>query len=267
MAGKDLFAGPTAAHDTSEGPVQLPACYRDASAVTTLFWCEYDRLASTLQGTGLVPARFYKGRGLAILSFYEYRDTSFGPYLEMSLTAAVYPLSCVPPRSATLELFRKPARRTLGYYFIDLPLTAKLPLVAGRELWGLPKFKTNISFDSTGAEFVGKVPDPETGENIITVKAPFGRGMPMPVMDMAFYSNREDSILKTMVNIHASVKSMSGKLVEVVVGPAKHRMVDNLRSLGLDKTRPFLLQTSDQFRYSLNAGEITEDWSGPALPY
>ncbi len=267
MGGRDIFNVPTSDYKTSEGNVKLPAFYRDCTIITALFLCEYEPLAEKLQDTGLTPARFQKGKALAMLSYYEYRDTTFGPYNEMSFITAVYPRSYDQPRFMPAQLFQKTERKKLGNYFIDLALNTTLPCTAGREIWGLPKFITDISFKCDGKNFEGIIPDPETGENIVTLKAPFGKGMPMPSTDMIFYSNIDDSILRTVVKMSAITKSTSGKKAELIVGPAKHRMADNLRDLGLDKTPPFLLQTSDKLRYTLYPGEKTETWKSPELPY
>ncbi len=256
MKKHEFFNVPTSICDTSAGPVQLPAFYRDCSMVTAIFSCECDRAAEKLQGTGLVPAKFFNNKALVILGYYEYRDTTFGPYNEMSVMLMVYPRSSVPAGPAFFEFFRKPARRSLGYFFLNLPLSATLPMVAGIELWGLPKFITDISFNCSGGRFEGKIPDPETGENIITLKAPFGQGVTMPPMDMTYYSPYETSLLKTVVNIGSPAKGTRGKGVEVIIGPSEHPMAANLRDLGLEAAKPIMLQTCDRFRYRLNAGEM-----------
>ncbi len=267
MGKGDIFDVPTCDYNTSEGMVKLPAFYRDCSIVTGLFLCDYERVANKLENTGLFPAELQKGKALVMLSIYEYRDTTFGPYIEASFITAVYPCSCGKPPFMPLQMFMGADRKKLGYYFIDLSLNASLPCTAGREIWGLPKFITDISFKCDGKDFEGRIPDPKTGENIVTLKAPFGKGVGMPAMDMVFYSNHDDSILKTLVKMSAMIKTTSGKKAELIVGPAKHRMTDNLRDLGLDKTPPFLLQTTDKLKYALYPGEKTEAWSCPELPY
>ncbi|MCP4627453.1 MAG: acetoacetate decarboxylase family protein [bacterium] len=255
MKNSNFFDVTTSSHDTSAGPIQIPSLYRDSSMVTAMFLCECDRVAGKLEGTGLVPAKFLKGKALAILSFYEYRDTTFGPYNEMSFMVLVYPGSSVPKWPASFEFFRKASNRSLGYFFLDLPLTANLPLVAGIELWGLPKFITDVSFQCSEGMFEGKIPDPETGEDIVTLKAPFGRGVTMPPMDMAYYSTYEGSLMKTIVNLGSPAKMTSGKGVEITVGPSRHAMTDNLRDLDLDGAKPIMVQTCDRFIYRLNQGE------------
>jgi hypothetical protein len=85
--------------------------------------------------------------------------------------------------------------------------------------------------------------------------------------DLVTYSNLNDWILKTVVNVDVKYKTYLNKPAEIKVGPAKHRMTDNLRDLGLDNTQPFVIQTTDSFRSRLNKGEPVAQWKTLPLPY
>ncbi len=267
MSHKDIFNVPTDFVNTSEGPVKVPSFYYDGAAVTAFFWCEYDKVGPKLQGTGLVPCRFYNGKALVSFGFYNYRDSSFGTYYEAILFIAVYPSFLKKPKIMGLEFLKNPDRRTMGFYHLDLPLTAALPWAAGRELWGLTKFLTDISFTCSGDRFEGSVFAPETGENIITMTSPFGRGLSMPATNMAFYSNHRDRILKTVIIGNYPGKVTNGKKVEIKIGPANHRMAKNLQDMGLNESRAIMLQTTDSLRIRQNASISAGNWKSPPPPY
>ncbi len=267
MADKDIFNVPTEFFDTSAGSVQVPSFYYDGSAATAFFWCDYDKVEPKLQGTGLVPCRFYNGKALVSFGFFNYRDTSFGAYYEAILFIAVYPSLLKRPMSMALEFLRKPDRRTMGFFHLDLPLTADLPRAAGRELWGLTKFLADISFASSGNRFEGTVFAPDTGETIITMTSPFGRGLSMPGTNVIFYSNHQDKILKTVIVGTYPSKVTSGKKIDINIGPSSHRMADNLRDIGLNESRPIMLQTTSSLRFRQNASTPVGEWKSPPPPY
>ncbi len=267
MARKNIFDVQTELCDTSEGPVPVPSFYQDGAAATAFFMCEYDKVEATLQGTGLLPCRMQNGKALVGLGFFDYRDTSFGSYHESTLMIAVYPLSGKKPWNMSLEFLRKADRRTFGFYHLDLPLTQALPWAAGRELWGLNKFLTDIPFTCTGDTFEGSVLAPDTGDNIFTIRGPFGRGLSMPAANVVFYSNHQDTILKTVCISNYSCKMTGGKSVEVTIGPARHLMAEHLEGLGLRELRPVMLQTTDQLRFRQNTSTSAGSWKSPPPPY
>lgn len=270
MAGKDFFDVPKTIAKTSEGDVELPILYFDVSVRQLNFWVDYDRALPKLEGTGLEPIRFSKGKTIVSMVFYNYRRTSISPYEELGLAITAQPRSTKNKTPRVMTIFGIPMiRGVLGAYVLELPVTTSVARAGGRELWGYPKFATQLpfKFSETGFEF-GAL-DPATGESIVSVKAdlPRGKGMNMRGFDLVTYSNLNDSIFKTVVNVDAKYKSYLNKPAVIKVGPARHRMADNLRDLGLDSTPPFVIQTTDVFRSRLNRGEPVAPWKTPPLPY
>ncbi len=270
MAGKDFFDVPKTIATTSEGDVELPILYFDVSVRQLNFWVDYDRALPKLEGTGLEPIRFSKGKTIVSMVFYNYRRTSISAYEELALAITARPQS---PKNKTLRLmtiFGIPMiRGDISAYVLELPVTTRIARAGGRGLWGYPKFVTMLpfKFSETGFEFGAA--DPSTGESIVSVKADLskGKGMTTRGFDLVTYSNLHDSILKTVVNVDVKYKTYLNKPAEIKVGPAKHRMTDNLKDLGLDHIPPFVIQTTDSFRSRLNSGEPIAQWKTPPLPY
>ena len=78
-----FFDVPRTTRRTSEGPVELPILYHDASNVIVLFAARLGRLRDALAGTGLAPVSAGPLHGVVGLSFYEYRRTTVGVYDEV----------------------------------------------------------------------------------------------------------------------------------------------------------------------------------------
>ena len=138
---------PTQETQTSLGPVKLPILYSDGASLLAFFWVDAGKAALQLEGTGLEPARLPGGRALHGLAFYDYRETAVGPYHEVGSALEVQP---VGQAASMVDLFRAPAGRRLGFRILDLPVSTPIADVAGRELWGYPKFVAELPHNPTG---------------------------------------------------------------------------------------------------------------------
>jgi hypothetical protein len=148
-----------------------------------------------------------------------------------------------------------------------LPITEELPLVAGREIWGVPKFLADISLDFSNNRFTGEVLLRENGEKILSLESSLNKGMPFKFLDSMVYSNYQDSIIKIVSNFDCSVRIFKDKDARLEVGSIDHPMAHNLRDLGLDGATPFLLQSAKRIRFILNDGIRVMTHTSPPLPY
>ena len=252
---------------TSLGPVELPVFCSDGSAVAAFFTCDYDKAAQKLEGTGLYPIRVSRGKAIATLGLFEYRQSTLEPYNEGFLMIAVSPQPKMSLLAQRLQLFMTAEKRKLGFYTLDLPITEELPLVAGREIWGVPKFLADISLNFSNDRFRGEVLVKSTGEKILSLESSFNKGMPFRFLDSMVYSNHQDSILKIISNFHCSVRITRDKEARLEVGSIDHPMAHNLRDLDLDGATPFLLQSADKIEFILNDGIRVMTHPSPPLPY
>ncbi|MGD0354524.1 MAG: acetoacetate decarboxylase family protein [Dehalococcoidia bacterium] len=270
MAGKDFFDVPKMIANTSEGELELPIFYFDVSVRQLNFWVDYEKALPKLEGTGLEPIRFSNGKTIVSMVFYNYRRTSVSSYEELGLAITAQPQSPKNKTRRLITIFGIPMiSGGISAYVLELPVTTDIARAGGREIWGYPKFVTNLPFKFSESGFEFGALDPASGESIVSVKADLskGKGMNTRGFDLATYSNLNDWILKTIVNVDVKYKTYLKKPAEIKVGPAKHRMTDNLRDLGLDKTQPFVIQTTDSFCSRLNKGEPVAQWRTPPLPY
>ncbi len=252
---------------TSLGPVELPVFCNDGSAMAAFFTCDYKKAAQKLEGTGLYPVEFSKGKAIASIGLFEYRESTLEPYNEGFLMIAVSPQPKMSSLAQRFQLFMKAENRKLGFYTLDLPITEALPLVAGREIWGVPKFLADISLNFSHDMFTGEVLLKGSGEKILSLESACNKGMPFRFLDSMVYSNFQDYIIKIISNFSCSVRVFKDKNARLKVGAIDHPMAHNLRDLGLDGATPFLLQSTDKIKFILNDVIRAMPHPSPPLPY
>ena len=262
-----FFDVPQRGFETSIGAVELPIFYYDASMVQAFFWCDLDRAATALDGTGLRPTRFIGGRTVVGVGFYEYRDTSIGSYNEVGVALVVSPAHVEAPRLPILNFLRGESGQIVGSYVLDLPVTTREAYIAGRELWGLPKFVGDIPVAISGRQFNCAVLDPAGGEPLVSLQGACSHGPTVDAFDLLLYSHLDDGLFKTRVDLACRLVTGHGRGAQLQVSASDHRMATNLRGLGLAGARPFLVQATDSFRSRLNSGVRIGTWRTPPLPY
>ncbi|MBZ0236221.1 MAG: acetoacetate decarboxylase family protein, partial [Deltaproteobacteria bacterium] len=229
-----FFDVPRTTAMTSAGPVELPILYHEVSHVLALFRGRRRAVEDLLVGTGLQPALGLGGDAVLALACYQYRKTSIGAYNEVGVATFVKPTGWPTPRLAVADLYRPVDARATGAYVIDLPVTTAIANAGGRELWGYPKFVTDISFQLDRTRFECAVADPTGGASIMMLAGRLGLGVPAPPMSVVTFSNRRDELVRTHVNVRGAVRARGGGGLRLVVGASRHPMAERLRRLGLD---------------------------------
>ncbi|MBN2158524.1 MAG: acetoacetate decarboxylase family protein [Spirochaetes bacterium] len=270
MNNDRFFDVPRTFYTTSWGEIQVPMFFYDVSERRLNYFVDYERVTPYLAGTGLVPCRFFNGKALVSLIFFQYRDVTIGPYDEVTITIVVRPAMLPDPRPyLTKVLFKKRGAGwgNMGAYVLEMPVTIPAARAAGREIWGYPKFLTKIPNRLSGRKFEFGVLDPDTGKPILSVKGEAGPGVPTKAFDLVTFNNYRDAIWKIIIDADAWYTNALPRHLEVEVGGGNHRMARNLRALGLAELRPFVIQSADRLRTRLNPGMPVASWNSPELPY
>lgn len=249
-----FFDVPRTVARTSEGLVDLPILYYDVTNVVALFRADLRGVEELLRGTGLAPAVVDRASALVGLSFYEYRRTTVGRYNEVGVAIFAVRDGEARPALRILDLLVPPRRRKLGAYVVDLPVTTAAANAAGRELWGYPKFVTEIPFELDGPRFRSSVLDPANGTVICELAGTFGRAIPGPPISIMTYSTLDGALVRTHVDVRGPVGIRSAGDATLRLGPSRHPMTDRLRTLGLDGARPAHVVTAERFQSKLHAG-------------
>jgi hypothetical protein len=268
MPEKDFFDVPRTAVKTSEGSVDLPMLFDDVAGRFLNYFVETERVAPLLRGTGLIPCRFYNGNAMVSLIFYQYRKVGIGAYDEATVVIMVLPEGHPEPRSYLANFLRRSgARWTMGGYVLEMPVTLAAARAAGREIWGYPKFETRIPFRLSDREYEFSVLEPNNGGRIVSVKGSLGPGIRSRAFDFVTFSNHDDCILKTVVDVEGRFAACLNWGVKMEIGSVNHRMAQNLKALGLDRIQPFLVISGDSFRTRLNPGNPVAAWKTAPRPY
>jgi hypothetical protein len=250
-----FFDFPKTTVTTSEGEVQLPICYFDASHYMALFRVDAGRAAAKLQDVPLDPVLVSR-RAVAILSFFQYRDTAIGPYHEVGLALLVAPRGRSPALGSFTDLLQPAYRESLGSYVLDLPVSTPLAKAAGCEIWGYPKFVGQLPIQRDENRLRAEVFDPD-GRRILELSGERGLVLPdaLPGMALFTYSMHGGQMLRTRIETRATCQTSGGGSLTLTVGDSPHRMSQNLKDLGLDGQTPKLLQTTEDFQSLLFGGQ------------
>jgi hypothetical protein len=261
-----FFDVPRTARLTTIGRVELPILYYEASNVVALFRASRAGAERLLDRTGLVPQVDRRGDAIVALSFYDYRRTSIGPYREVGTALLALPRGVRQPRLGVAEMLTPARWRTSGAYVVDLPVTTPAACAAGREIWGYPKFVTDISYETGRRDFAGVVFEPVAGpavdragaRRIVTLRGGLGPGLAAPPLGVVTYSVLGDRSIRTTVTVRGRVHLRPAASLRLEVGPSGHPMAENLRTLGLsegqDGSRPGIVFETDRFQSILPAG-------------
>lgn len=255
-----FFQVPQTSQQTSEGQVQLPILYFDASALYGFFLVEKQRVNQILQGTGLVADMVLGKYSIAGVACYEYRDTSVGVYNEVGLAVTACPAGAERPLGSWwdfLTTLDTPEERHTGMHVLHLPVTTAAANAAGREIWGFPKFVTPIDYQETGREFNCTVHDPDqAGENhcIMQLKGKLGLGMPVKPLSLTLFTNLQQTLLRATVNARGSSRLLSPGGIKLTVGQSHHPMAHTIKELGLENSKPLAVVHTECFQSRLNGG-------------
>jgi len=220
-----FFQYPLTSFKTSEGTIGLPILYYDNSNFLALYEIELDKASSMLNSRAVEAVKFPGGKALLAIATYEYRDTAVGVYNEV-----------------------------VGLTVIDLPVTTAAACSAGKEVWGFPKFITNISFSLSKTGFSSTTKDPEGEESILTISGKPGAGLPGPQLDLVLYSEHKDELLRTLVVTRGGGRLCLPGSIRASVGASSHAMAQRLRDLGIHGQKPKLVFYSHGLQLRLNAG-------------
>ena len=252
--GDDFLKVDTLEVHTSLGPARLPILYADSTAVLAFFWVDLDRARRALDGTGLEPLRLPGRRVLLGLAFFDHRETTIGPYHEVGSALAVVPAGAPASGLAALELLRGGKRRRAGFRLLDLPVSTPFADAGGRELWGFPKFLTELPLQVEAGTFEGQVLEPGGTAPVLTLSGTVRWRWPGPSLDLMFYTQLGGRSLRTVMDVRGPFRFSGGGGLRMELGPGRHRMAETLRDLGLDGARPFAAACCHRMRARLHEG-------------
>jgi acetoacetate decarboxylase len=167
-----------------------PFYYRNTRSISVAFETDLEAALEAL------PAPLALSEpATAILSFYEYQWTTFGPYNE-----------------AILSVLAEHKGRPMNYV-MHIAVTTEPPMLAGREIWGFPKKLAQIEFKSDRDMIYGTLERPpgiRLASAIVRPERPAGNGhsaAPPPVSMRLIPSAEENGrpacaeIIETLIEV------------------------------------------------------------------
>jgi hypothetical protein len=223
----------------SAGELSLPIEYHDGSMLTVVTFVPAAAVQALLPTRRLRPLSV-RGKAALLLTAFEYRATSIGPYNELSVAFLVRPDA--GPLAAT------------GAWVHRLPVTTEIALAAGKELWGYPKWVTPITWEHRADTLRAGLP----GQLAITVRA---RRWPAPWLPMPLgtYTIHEGRLVFTPLRVNGHLRLARGGAARVEV-TGDGEVARALCAVGADRTPPAFALWCDDLSATLPLGRDT----GPA---
>jgi hypothetical protein len=203
------------------------------------------RATTALASVPLEPLMIV-GKALVLLCIFEYRDTTIGPYNEIGLGVFAQRKASPLPIRRILRDVRSVDE--VGMYVTNLPVNTPAAYAAGVELWGYPKYVSDIDtrFDGTsmtatlGSEF-------ELSHRV-------GRGIEIKGLPFITYTCKDGRLIRTVVEVGHMARfggARSLRLRLIGDGPT----ATTIRVLGLDHLKPTFVQRVDGINAVLPLGK------------
>ena len=88
--------------------------------------------------------------------------------------------------------------------WLEMPVTIQSARAAGREIWGYPSYVTDVPLEISDRAFSYRVMDGPGGEELLSVGCAPGPGVTTRAGDLVTFSNHEDTVLRTVVDVDAA---------------------------------------------------------------
>ncbi|MEU9479829.1 acetoacetate decarboxylase family protein [Streptomyces sp. NPDC048191] len=250
--GYPFLTVPTTSVPTTVGPVDVPVRYYDSSAAHLCFAVPADAARGLLPDAGRpAPSRLGR-RALAVLSLYEHRCSTIGPYTEIALSVLVDDLWRPRRYDLAADLLRRADLRRTGRYVLSVAVTSEEARVAGREIWGQPATLTTAEADLRGPRI-----DLRSGDLGLSVEGRLGPGIRCPQAERVLYGRRAASTVRTLVRAHGRLRLHPGTGVRLRLGTAAAEpLAGQLRRLGIDTGGPQFVLACPQFMLHRSAGAV-----------
>lgn len=230
---------------TRSGPCLLPLLYPDASQFGVLFRVDLERARDVIGRDRSIEPWPLLGGALAAIYVWEYRASSIGSYNEVGLGIQARRKGTRP---SLLRLLRDMGDQDdQGIWVVDLPVTGRTAYEAGHDLWGYPKYLTDIDTriarDASRVRLAG-----ELELSLGALRGPRLRGQPVVT-----YTNRGGRLIRTAIEVDHHVVWGTGRSARLDLrgdGP----LATSARRLGLERAPRLAAFRCDGFRARVPAG-------------
>jgi hypothetical protein len=207
--------------------------------------------------TGLEVIGPIPGRAMVALAACRYDDTDLGPYHEVAVGLVVRRHDA-PASTSPSGRIREFASGAVGVYIHRLPVDQEFSCVAGRDIWGFPKWVTSIDIDEppAGRPRAGTgttVRLVDDGVHVLTLTVAAGGRLRLPSQAPPSYSFADGVLRRTTWT--TSTEGAAGRPGGATLVLGDHPMADELRTLGLPK-RAVFSSSAALMRASFDGAEV-----------
>jgi len=238
MAKKDIFADVTEykPYTFGEHSFKVPVLYRRFDCFFAVFGADGNAVRSIMPSDRLKPVPVWPGRVAVMLTAFNYIDTDIGPYGEFGVGV---PCTC-----------RHKHKTLYGLYIHRLPVTSDIARVAGVELYGYPKFMSEMEFENTS--IAHKVKLTAGDQHVLDLHVHKPRlGFNLPA-DLSTFTIKDNKIIYTKIAVSATTRISPQGPATVNTGP--HEMGKELLGLQLGD-RPIAAGDFQDIKMVLPEGE------------
>jgi hypothetical protein len=225
--------------------VTVPVEVRSAKMVQASWLVPATTAQRLIDYSGLRIRRMASTLAMCSIAAVQYTDNDLGPYNEIAVAFVVEPHDGSAGGS--------PTGGDVTTFIHKLPVNQSFTCEAGRDIWGFPKWVTDITFTDRGRRTEAVLID--DGEFVLSLAV--GRGLlPMPARELAMscYSSRDGVLRRTPWTNRVDDARVSPAGAQLELG-TRHPMADELRSLGLPK-RPIMSMSVGQLGATFGAADV-----------
>ena len=241
-------------------PVELPILYQRDDHFALLYTADFKSVRKLLPSEKLHPVVMPNGRALMSVCAFNFIETSIGSYGEVGVVVfTVHGKKPLPLIPALMES----RYNNFGSVVLHLPVTRIIARDSGRDVWGYPKFCTDMEFTIT-PEFK-QVEMSEKGKHILTMRVPNRGKLKREDRDMVTYTEKNQTLIETRIpQLGTFRQCMNPGDAELRLG--KHPMADTIRSLGIAK-KPMVSRCFLDRGAILPVGTVVENDIRPTEKY
>ncbi len=241
-----------ATYEVLGSQVSTPVEIRDARSWFSTFAVPLESARDLISYSGLEPSPMMGKRALVSLGFVRYVDGDLGPYHEVVVAVIVSAHGNAAGISAGTVPGKKKSGET-GAFIHQLPVNQPFTCAAGRDIWGFPKFVTDIEIDEGVHRDTGTLKI--NGELALRISIAHGVPTRLPDTSLAAYSCGDGVLRRTEWRLDG--EGSRGRPGGVKIELGNNAFADELRVLGFPR-RALMSGSMRRVRMTFGDAEIVD---------
>jgi len=223
-----------------------PIHVRSARQASATWLVDGDAAQAVIDASGLRVTRNRRGLATCSIAGVDYRDNDLGTYHELAVAFVVQPHDATTPQ--------RPNPMKPITYIHQLPVDQPFTCAAGRQLWGFPKWVTEVTYteDASGTHAALI----EHGNPVARLDVSRG-WIPLPSrpLDMTCYTAMDGVVRRTPWTTvsHGAKLRRGGATIALGDG---HPLATELRTLGVAHHKALLSMTVERMTATFGPAEV-----------